>query len=95
MLADTILELTLSVDVRPIACTRCNGNGVHTRVTTDLTDVRGRNLIVVGNIIESGLTLNLRMSHIQARYPASIEVCTLVDERSRRIRNLPEKYVWV
>src|SRR5687767_8396452 len=49
------------------------------RILKDLdTDIAGRNVLVVEDIIDSGLTLSWLMSNLSSRGPASVEVCTLL-----------------
>ena len=49
------------------------------RILKDLTvDIEGRHVLLVEDIIDSGLTLSWLLSNLRARRPASIEVCTLV-----------------
>ncbi len=64
------------------------------RIMKDLDmDVAGQDLIVVEDIVDTGLTLTYLLSVLQARDPASIEVCTLLDKSIRRITPLDLKYV--
>ena len=55
------------------------------RITQDLnTDIEGRHVIVVEDILDSGLTLNYLLGYLKNRHPASVEVCTLLDKPERR-----------
>ena len=55
------------------------------RLTKDLTcDIEGRHVLVVEDILDSGLTLNYLMGYLKNRQPASIEICTLLDKPERR-----------
>ena len=63
------------------------------RIVTDMrTDVRGRDVLIVEDIIDSGLTLREIIGHLQLRQPASIEVCTLLSKRERRQVDLDVRY---
>lgn len=63
------------------------------RITKDLDeDISGRAVIVVEDIIDTGLTLNYLLGVIRARGPASVEVCVLLDKDVRRIVDLPIAY---
>jgi hypoxanthine phosphoribosyltransferase len=49
------------------------------RILKDLdTDIEGRDVLVVEDIIDSGLTLSWLLSNLRSRHPASLEVCTLL-----------------
>jgi hypoxanthine phosphoribosyltransferase len=49
------------------------------RILKDLdTDINGRDVLIVEDIIDSGLTLSWLLSNLQSRGPASLEVCTLL-----------------
>jgi hypoxanthine phosphoribosyltransferase len=49
------------------------------RILKDLdTDIKGRDVLVVEDIIDSGLTLSWLLSNLRSRQPASLEVCTLL-----------------
>ncbi len=55
------------------------------RITKDLSEnIEGRNLILVEDILDSGVTLNYLKSYLSVRRPASIAVATLLDKPSRR-----------
>ena len=47
-------------------------------------DSEGRHIIVVEDILDSGVTLNFIMNLMRAKNPASITLCTLLDKPSRR-----------
>jgi hypoxanthine phosphoribosyltransferase len=66
--------------------------GVH--VVTDLrSDIRDRDVIVVEDIVDTGLTLQEVLGRLAARHPASIAVCTLLDKPARRRVPLEVRYV--
>lgn len=63
------------------------------RITKDLDDdVEGASVIVVEDIIDTGLTLNYVLSMLRNRKPASVNVCALLDKDVRRIVDLPVTY---
>ena len=51
--------------------------------------ITGKHVLVVEDIIDTGLTLGYLIRHLEARNPASINVCTLLDRSIRRIVPLP------
>ena len=64
------------------------------RILKDLDiNIAGRDVIVVEDIIDSGLTLSYLMRNLQARKPASLEVCTLLTKPERREIDVPVRYV--
>jgi hypoxanthine phosphoribosyltransferase len=64
------------------------------RIVADLkTDIRGRDVLLVEDIIDSGLTITEVVEHLLVRSPASIEICTLLDKPARRRVPLEARYV--
>ncbi|MFO0596036.1 MAG: hypoxanthine phosphoribosyltransferase [Myxococcaceae bacterium] len=54
------------------------------RITHDLTKpMAGRHLLVVEDIIDTGLTMKFLVENLSARHPASVKVCTLLEKPSR------------
>ncbi len=63
------------------------------RIDMDLkSQVEGRHLLIVEDIIDSGHTLRFVMDVMLARKPASLKLCTLLDKASRRTVNIPIDY---
>ncbi len=63
------------------------------RITKDLDeDIDGASVLVVEDIIDTGLTLNYLLGNIRRRGPASLEVAVLLDRDVRRIVDLPIAY---
>ena len=55
------------------------------RITKDLeTPIGGRDVLIVEDIIDTGLTLSLLVEVLRKRQPASLRVCTLLDKKERR-----------
>lgn len=64
------------------------------RITLDLnTDVRGRHVILVEDIIDSGHTIDHVMRLLQTREPASLKLCALLDKPERREVYVPVGYL--
>jgi hypoxanthine phosphoribosyltransferase len=64
------------------------------RIFKDLDEnVKGRDVILVEDIVDTGMTLNHVLEYLQTKRPASVKVCTLLDKRARRIVNVPVDYV--
>ena len=54
------------------------------RITSDVTKpLAGKHLLVVEDIIDTGLTMNFLLENLRARHPASVKVCTLLEKPAR------------
>ena len=63
------------------------------QITKDLSeDITGRHIIVVEDILDSGNTLSYLLQLLQARSPASVRLCTLLDKPSRRTKEVELHY---
>ncbi len=63
-------------------------------IVKDLTDsIEGQDLIVVEDILDSGNTLSYLFQLLEARNPASLRLCTLLDKPSRRTKPITADYV--
>jgi hypoxanthine phosphoribosyltransferase len=66
------------------------------RILKDLDiNIEGRDVLVVEDIIDSGLTLSYLMRNLEAREPASLEICALLTKPERREIEVPVRYVGV
>jgi hypoxanthine phosphoribosyltransferase len=64
------------------------------RILKDLdTDITNRHVLIVEDIIDSGLTLTWLVSNLQSRKPASVEICTLLRKPDAAKMTVPVKYV--
>ncbi len=64
------------------------------RILKDLDiSIKGRDVLVVEDIIDSGLTLSYLMRNLRSRDPASLEVCALLTKPERREIDVPVRYV--
>ena len=64
------------------------------RILKDLEiNISGRDVLVVEDIIDSGLTLHYLLRNLRARNPASLDVCALLTKPERRRVDLPVRYV--
>lgn len=64
------------------------------RIVKDLDlDLTGRHVLVVEDIVDSGLTLNYLLKNLQARNPASLEVCALLLKEGQQKVEPPLRYV--
>jgi len=64
------------------------------RLLKDLeTDIAGRHVLIVEDIIDSGLTLDYLRSQLQRRNPASLRICALLNKPDRRVADVPVDYL--
>jgi hypoxanthine phosphoribosyltransferase len=96
-LADLMRELTVPCEIDFMAVSsygsETDSSGV-VRILKDLdSPIEGRNVLIVEDIIDSGLTLQYLMRNLRARNPASVEVCALLTKPDRRRVELPIRYV--
>ncbi|MEH7308846.1 hypoxanthine phosphoribosyltransferase [Neobacillus drentensis] len=64
------------------------------RLLKDLdANITGQNVLVVEDIIDSGLTLHFLRGHLKSHNPKQIKICTLLDKPERRRVDLPVDYV--
>ena len=64
------------------------------RILKDLRgEIAGRDVLVVEDIIDSGLTLEYFLTHLARQQPRSIKICCLTDKRERRAIAVPIDYV--
>jgi len=94
-MADLIRQIAIPLDLDFMAISYYSGgdNSV-VKITKDMDlNVVGRHVIMVEDIVDTGITLNYILNHLRARGPASLAVCTLLDRRVRRIVDVPLDYV--
>lgn len=64
------------------------------RISLDLnTDIHGKHVLIVEDIIDSGHTLSYVMDWLNTRNPSSLKICTLLNKPSRREVDVPVAYV--
>lgn len=64
------------------------------RITKDLdTDIAGLDVLMVEDIVDTGMTLNYVLGHLASKKPATLRVCTLLDKRVRRLVDVPLHYI--
>jgi hypoxanthine phosphoribosyltransferase len=96
-MADLMRHLTVACEVDFMAISSygdaTDSSGI-VRILKDLDiSIEGREVLVVEDIIDSGLTLSYLMRNLESREPASLEVCALLTKPSRREIDVPVRYV--
>jgi hypoxanthine phosphoribosyltransferase len=89
------LDVPCEVDFMAVASygSSTDSSGV-VRILKDLdASIEGRDVLIVEDIVDSGLTLSYLMRTLKAREPASLEVCALLTKPERRKVDLPIRYV--
>jgi len=90
------IDIDLTIDFMSISSyhgIRQTSTGV-VKITKDLEDsIEGKNVIIVEDIIDTGLTISYLLRNLKSRYPVSIEICTLLDRTVRKIANINIKYI--
>jgi hypoxanthine phosphoribosyltransferase len=83
----------VTVDFMSITSYGDGSNSGVVRILKDLDEsITGRHVILVEDIIDTGLTLTYLLATLSARRPASLEVCGLLDKSARRIVEVPIRY---
>src|SRR3954470_15292436 len=96
-LSDLMREISVpcEVDFMAVASygSATDSSGV-VRIIKDLDDsIEGRDVLIVEDIVDSGLTLQYLLRNLRARGPASVEVCALLTKPERRKIDLNARYV--
>jgi hypoxanthine phosphoribosyltransferase len=96
-LADLMRQIDIPCEVDFMAVSsygsETDSSGV-VRILKDLDrPIAGRDVLIVEDIVDSGLTLQYLLRNLGARDPASLEVCALLTKPDRRKVELPTRYV--
>jgi hypoxanthine phosphoribosyltransferase len=86
------VDLETKVDFMSISSYGAGSSGV-VRIVKDLDDdILNQDVILVEDIVDTGLTLSYLLGTLREREPASLEVCALLDKSARRITPLDIRY---
>jgi bifunctional protein TilS/HprT len=87
------IPLPLSVDFMAISYYGTD-NESSVKITKDLdTSIAGQDVLMVEDIVDTGMTLNYVLNHLASHNPSSLRVCTLLDKRIRRLIDVPLDYI--
>jgi len=93
-MADLMQHLSLPVTLDFMAISYYGGDGQVVKITRDLdSSITGQHVLMIEDIVDTGMTLNYILSHLSAHNPASLRVCALLDKRARRLIDVPLDYV--
>ncbi len=86
----------VDVELDFLAISRYAPDSGRVRILQDLAlDVAGRDVVLVEDLIDTGLTLAYLLGHVRDRGPRRVEVCALLDRAERRIVPLEVRYVGI
>jgi hypoxanthine phosphoribosyltransferase len=96
-MADLVRRITVPCEIDFMAVSSygnsTDSSGV-VRILKDLdANIEGRHVVIIEDIVDSGLTLSYLVRNLQARGPASLEVCALLTKPERREANIECRYV--
>ena len=94
-MADLMREISLPVGIDFLSISHyAGGDPPAVRITKDLDmDLSEKDVILVEDIVDTGITLNRLTDHLRSKGPASVQVCTLLDKRARRLADVPIRYI--
>jgi hypoxanthine phosphoribosyltransferase len=96
-LADLVRQLTIPVQLDFIRAASY-GTGTQSsgkiKITTDVElDLQGQDVLIVEDIVDSGLTTAFLKQHLASKEARSVKICALIDKRERRTISIPLDYV--
>ena len=96
-LSDLVRELSVLHEIDFMSVSSYNGgtdtSGV-VRILADLSiNIEGKDVLIVEDIVDTGLTLDYIRHILLARHPKSLRICTLLDKKARRKIEVPLDYV--
>ena len=94
--SDLIRKIDLPLDIDFMAISSYGDNTKSSGVVRILKDlnmsIEGKHVLIVEDIIDSGLTLAYLVENLRSRGPESVEICTILDKKERRTTTLDIKY---
>ena len=97
-MADLMRRITLPLRIDLMEVSSYGGTSTESsglvRILKDLSaPIDGRDVLLVEDIIDTGLTLNYLIRYLKGKNPRSIRVCSLLDKPARRLVEIPIDYV--
>jgi hypoxanthine phosphoribosyltransferase len=93
-LSDLIRTMDIDVSVDFLAISAYAAGTGRVRIVKDLeTDIWGRDVVLVEDIVDTGLTATYVLGELRRRGPRSVEVCTVLDKSVRRLVPVPLRFV--
>ena len=97
-MADLMRAITIPVQIDLMEVSSYGGTATESsglvRILKDLSSsIDGRHVLIVEDIIDTGLTLNYLVRYLRGKNPASLRICTLLDKPARRLVEIPIDYL--
>ena len=94
--SDIVREIKIPCEIDFMTVSSYNSNTVSSgeiKILKDLTEnINGRHVLIIEDIIDTGLTLYNLKKMLSSRNPESLKICTLLDKPSRRIADIKGDY---
>ena len=96
-MADLMRAITIPVQIDLMEVSSYGGTATESsglvRILKDLSSsIDGRDVLIVEDIIDTGLTLNYLVRYLRGKNPSSLRICTLLDKPARRLVEIPIDY---
>jgi len=96
-MADLMRSITIPVRIDLMEVSSYGGTATESsglvRILKDLSaSIEGADVLIVEDIIDTGLTLNYLIRYLRGKNPASLRICTLLDKPARRLVDIPVDY---
>jgi hypoxanthine phosphoribosyltransferase len=97
-MADLMRQITLPLRIDLMEVSSYGGTATESsglvRIMKDLSaSIADEDVLLVEDIIDTGLTLNYLLRYLRGKNPASLRICTLLDKPARRLVDIPVDYV--
>jgi hypoxanthine phosphoribosyltransferase len=97
-MADLMRTITIPVRIDLMEVSSYGGTATESsglvRILKDLSsNIAGEDVLIVEDIIDTGLTLNYLVRYLRGKNPATLRICTLLDKPARRLVEIPVDYV--
>ena len=97
LLSDLVRQLTIPVEIEFVALAsygKSTQSSGRVKVVKGLKDasVKGRDILIIEDILDTGLSLSRLLSYLKKKKPASVKICILLDKPSRRMVEVKVDY---
>jgi hypoxanthine phosphoribosyltransferase len=93
-MSDLMQHISIPVRVDYMDISHYGGDGEIVKITRDLdAPIVGEHVLMVEDIVDTGMTLNYVLAHLASHKPATLRVCSLLDRTPRRLANVKLDYV--
>jgi hypoxanthine phosphoribosyltransferase len=97
-MADLMRSMTVPVQIDLMEVSSYGGAATETsglvRILKDLSSsIEGKDVLIVEDIIDTGLTLNYLLRYLRGKNPKSLRICALLDKPARRLVEIPIDYI--